>query len=104
MDLSKTRISYIDLVLDVDHQTVERQGQCRRLTQMECKLLLYLIGNVGKTVSRAILLRHGWGEMPPKGNVVDVIVRRIRSKVDDGQELKLIHTISGIGYVFGVMK
>jgi DNA-binding response OmpR family regulator len=79
---------------------VKRREQRIDLTTREFALLDYLMNHVGKAVSRATLLREVWNvESDSTSNIVDVYMKYLRDKIDHGQEVKLIRTVRGIGYV-----
>ena len=88
-----------DLEMDrVDHQ-VRRAGKRVDLTAKEFNLLEYLMRNHGHAVSRAMIVEHVWNlSFDSMTNVVDVYINYLRNKVDEGFELKLIHTVRGVGY------
>jgi two-component system copper resistance phosphate regulon response regulator CusR len=66
----------------------------------EFLLLAYLVRSAGEVASRVQIAEHVWDiGFKPDRNVVDFVVRRLRAKVDDPFETKLIHTIYGVGYV-----
>ena len=70
------------------------------LQPKEFALLEYFLCNVGQTLTKTMILAHVWHwTFDPQTNVVDVMVFRLRSKVDRGHESKLIHTLRGLGYV-----
>jgi two-component system, OmpR family, copper resistance phosphate regulon response regulator CusR len=95
---SEMRIA--DLSIDSRTRRVERGGRIIPLTTKEYTLLAYLAHRAGDVVSRADISDHVWDEnFDPMSNVIDVYVQRLRRKVDDGHERKLIHTIRGAGYV-----
>ena len=90
-----------EVTLDMRTHTVTRQGEEIELQPREFTLLEYLMRNEGTVLSRTMILEHVWNyEFDPQTNVVDVLVSRLRSKVDKGFGKPLIHTIRGIGYVF----
>ncbi|MFP4330247.1 MAG: response regulator transcription factor [Spirochaetaceae bacterium] len=90
-----------EVILDMRTHTVTREGQDIELQPREFMLLEYLMRNEGTVLSRTMILEHVWNyEFDPQTNVVDVLVSRLRSKVDKGFSRNLIHTIRGIGYVF----
>lgn len=90
-----------DVVLDMRTHKVTREGEEIELQPREFTLLEYLMRNEGTVLSRTMILEHVWNyEFDPQTNVVDVLVSRLRSKVDKGFDKNLIHTIRGIGYVF----
>jgi DNA-binding response OmpR family regulator len=69
------------------------------LTLREYTLLAYLMQNAGKVLSRTRILNHVWGySFDPESKVVDVYVRYLRQKVDDGEPVPLIRTVRGFGY------
>ena len=88
-----------DLEIDLLARVVRRGGQKIELLPREFKLLEYLARNVGKVVSRAMLLQHVWDlHFDPTTNVIDVYVGRVRRKIDSGQAYPLIHTVRGVGF------
>jgi two-component system copper resistance phosphate regulon response regulator CusR len=96
------RLKVHDLEVDVIAHRVSRSGKDLDLTHREYELLVYLVRHQGETVSRDMLGRELWTEVSratPLTNVIDVHMARIRRKVDDGFEAKLIHTVRGVGYV-----
>ena len=89
-----------DLVLDPVTRRVERSGKAVDLTIREYKLLEFLMRSAGQVCSRMVVYQKVWDlRFDPGTNLVDVYVKRLREKIDDGAELKLLHTIRGIGYV-----
>ena len=90
-----------EMTLDMRTHTVTRNGVEIELQPRAFTLLEYLMRNEGTVLSRTMILEHVWNyEFDPQTNVVDVLVSRLRSKVDKGFDRNLIHTIRGIGYVF----
>ena len=88
-----------NLVLDVDRHEVKVKNEPVELTLREFSLLQYLLENKGRVLSRDALLEHVWGyDYVGETNAVDVYVRFLRSKVDERFDMKLIHTVRGIGY------
>ena len=88
-----------DLVLDLDTMRVTRAGQALDLTARELALLELLMSAPGRLYSRERILANVWGvHEDPLTNVVDVYIRRLRSKIDEGQGPSLIHTVRGLGY------
>jgi DNA-binding response OmpR family regulator len=70
------------------------------LTAREFVLLDYLMNNVGKPVSRATLMREVWNiAIDSTSNIVDVYMKYLRDKIDSDEEVKLIRTVRGVGYV-----
>lgn len=93
-------IKFADLVLDDDAKKVTRSGKEISLTATEYRLLLALLKNKGKVLSRSDLLESAWSINFNMGtNVVDVYINYLRKKIDSNFETKLIHTIIGMGYV-----
>jgi two-component system, OmpR family, copper resistance phosphate regulon response regulator CusR len=90
-----------NLVVDGSGRSVSRGGVPIELTAREYDLLEYLIRNVGSVVSREMLARDVWKETAratPIDNVIDVHVARLRRKIDDGFDRKLLHTVRGVGF------
>src|SRR4029450_10441147 len=89
-----------DLEIDTRHQRAERGGVPLNLRPKEFLRLTHLAHSVGEVVSRAEIAEHVWDiGFKTDTNVVDVVVRRLRAKVDDPFKTKLVHTIRGMGYV-----
>ncbi len=89
-----------DLDIDVERHKATRRGRPLDLTPKEFLLLSLLARRAGDVLSRTVIAEQVWGINFDTGtNVVDVHVRRLRSKVDDPFDGKLIHTVRGIGYV-----
>jgi two-component system OmpR family response regulator len=98
-----TRLVFGDLSLDLVGRRVERAGRRLELRPRELSLLEYLMRNPGRVVSKTMILSHVWDySFDPRTNVVDVLVHRLREKVDKGFDRKLIHTVRGMGYVLRV--
>ncbi len=89
-----------DLQVDVSRHRVTRAGKEIELTGREFSLLQYFMENKTIVLTRDQLLEKVWGyEYLGETNVVDVYVRYLRGKIDDGFEPKLLHTVRGVGYV-----
>jgi two-component system, OmpR family, copper resistance phosphate regulon response regulator CusR len=89
-----------DLELDLFQHKAKRNGQAIDLTPKEFALLSTLARRAGEVISRRHLTEQVWGlNFDSDTNIVDVHIRRLRSKVDDPFPKKLIHTVRGIGYV-----
>lgn len=91
-----------DLVLDVQTRRVVRGTQELVLTPREFDLLLYLLSHQGQTVTRQMLAKDVWREphrATPLDNVIDVHVAHLRKKIDEGQGVKLLHTVRGVGFI-----
>jgi len=96
-----TRLVVGDLHLDLLTREIFRGEQKIDLQAREFSLLEYLMRNAGRVVSKTMILEHVWDyNFDPQTNVVDVLVCRLRNKVDKDFEEKMIHTIRGVGYVF----
>ena len=88
------------LVMDVDKHQVAVRGQSVELTKKEFDLLRCLLENKDRVLTREALLDAVWGfDFVGETNSVDVYIRFLRSKLDDAFDLKLIHTVRGVGYV-----
>jgi two-component system OmpR family response regulator len=93
-----TRLVVGDLTLDLLQREVTRAGQRIELQAREFALLEYLMRNAGRVVTKTMILERVYDySFDPQTNVVDVLVHRLRSKVD--KDKSLIHTLRGIGYV-----
>ncbi len=94
-----SRLMVADLVLDRDTMRVTRAELQLTLTARELALLELLMSAPGRLFSRERILSNVWGtNEDPLTNVVDVYIRRLRSKIDDGNAQPLIHTVRGLGY------
>ncbi len=98
-----SRLTAGDLSVDLLRREVIRDGVKIDLQPREFALLDYLMRNVDRVVSKTMILERIWNyQFDPQTDVVDVLVCRLRSKVDRGFEKKMIHTIRGMGYVLKV--
>lgn len=89
-----------DLTVDCDARTVKRGETNISLSAKEFAILEYLIRNSGTVLSRERISNHIWNyDYEGGSNIVDVYIRYLRKKIDDGFEKKLIHTVRGVGYV-----
>ena len=89
-----------DLTIDTRRHRATRHGVPLDLTPKEFLLLTKLVRSAGEVVSRKEIAEHVWDiDFNTDTNVVDVVVRRLRAKVDDPFKKKLVHTIRGVGYV-----
>jgi DNA-binding response OmpR family regulator len=94
-----------DLELDYLQRTVHRGGRTIELTPKEFGLLEYFMRHPGQRITRNMIIEHVWKLSPDTmTNVVDVYVNYLRKKIDEGSSVKLIRTIRGVGYEFGVAK
>jgi DNA-binding response OmpR family regulator len=95
-------IRVADLEVDIRSHRVRRHGQAIELTAKEFALLEFFARHAGQVVDRAAITAHVWDENhDPFTNVLEVLVRRLRRKIDDGFDVKLIHTLRGAGYRLG---
>jgi two-component system OmpR family response regulator len=95
-----TRLSAGDLSLDLLTRKVQRGSHSIELRPREFALLEYLLRNAGRVVSKTSILSHVWGyNFDPNTNVVDVLVSRLRDRVDKPFPIKLLQTVRGVGYV-----
>jgi two-component system copper resistance phosphate regulon response regulator CusR len=89
-----------DLVLDPQRHMVARAGKPIKLSQREYALLEYLMRNVGRTVTRTMVVEHVWNLwFDGLTSVVDVYISYLRAKIDHGYAYPLIHTVRGIGFM-----
>jgi DNA-binding response OmpR family regulator len=94
------RLTFRDLTLDLITRRAQRAGRSIELQVKEFTLLEYLMRNPDRPLSKTMILQHVWDyHFDPQTNVVDVLVSRLRSKIDRDFPDKLIHTIRGVGYV-----
>ncbi len=92
-----------DLSIDTGARTARRRDREIVLTSKEFALLEFLARNAGRVVGRAEISEHVWdNSYDAFSNVIDVFIRRLRRKVDDGEEQRLLHTRRGAGYVLSV--
>jgi two-component system copper resistance phosphate regulon response regulator CusR len=99
----QTVLKVEDLQLDCVQRTVERGGRPIELTPKEFSLLEYFMRNAGRRITRNMIIQYVWKLSPDTmTNVVDVYVNYLRKKIDEGSRQKLIHTVRGVGYEFGV--
>ena len=91
-----------DLEVDLDARTAARGGTALSLTAQEWALLEYFVRHEGTVVTRADITAYVWdANHDPFTNLLEVLVWRLRQKVDEGYEPKLVHTVRGAGYRFG---
>jgi two-component system copper resistance phosphate regulon response regulator CusR len=97
-----SKLAIADLEMDAVGRLVTRGGQLLDLTPLEFDLLEYLMRNQGRVVSRELLASDVWkaaGRSTPLNNVIDVHMARLRGKVDERFEKKLVKTVRGVGFV-----
>ncbi len=89
-----------DLTLDTGSREVRRGGKPIELTPKEYAVLEYLMRHQGRVMPRTLITEYAWDyHFDPGTNIVDVVITRLRKKIDSGREPKLIHTVRGVGYV-----
>src|SRR5690242_21752386 len=89
-----------DLDLDRDTREVRRAGELIELTPKEYAVLEYLMRHQGRVMPRTLITEYAWDyHFDPGTNIVDVVITRLRKKIDQAREPKLIHTVRGVGYV-----
>lgn len=89
-----------DLELDGESREVRRAGERIELTPKEYTVLEYLMRHAGRVMSRTLITEYAWDyHFDPGTNIVDVVINRLRKKVDTGHAQKLVHTVRGVGYV-----
>lgn len=94
------KLQVADLILDPSTQEVHRGERLIELTSLEYRLLSYLIRNAGRVLNRSLIEEHVWGSsFDSFTNTVDVYISKLRKKIDQKADTKLIHTVRGIGYV-----
>ncbi len=95
-----TTLTVEDLVVDLLSRRVTRGGAAIDVRPREFALLEYLMRNRDRVVSKTMILSHVWAyNFDPQTNIVDVLVSRLREKIDRPFEKKLLHTVRGVGYV-----
>jgi two-component system OmpR family response regulator len=96
-----TRLTVGNVSLDLLSRQVDREGRQIELQPREFSLLEYLMRNAGRVVSKTMILEHIWDyHFDPQTNVVDVLVCRLRAKLEKDCHEKVIRTIRGVGYAF----
>ena len=99
----QAHLKVADLELDYMQRTVQRAGRTIDLTPKEFALLEYFMRNPGRRITRNMIIEHVWKLSPDTmTNVVDVYVNYLRKKIDEGAKVRLIRTVRGVGYEFGV--
>lgn len=96
-------IEVADMKINIRSHEVRRAGNIVELTAKEYALLEYLARQQGQVVSRSAIAEHVWDEnFDSFSNLIEVYIQRLRRKIDDGCELKLIRTLRGEGYMLAV--
>lgn len=95
-------VSIADFEVELSSRRVKRAGKAIELTAKEFALLECFVRNRDRVVDRAAITAHVWDENhDPFTNVLEVLIKRLRRKIDDGFDPQLIHTVRGAGYRFG---
>ena len=95
-----THLECNDLAMDLIAHSVSRGGTIIELQPKEFSVLEYLLRNKGRVISKTLMMEAVWDyNFDPQTNIVDVVISRLRSKIDKGFDAKLLHTVRGIGYV-----
>jgi len=99
-EIRSPKIFTADLEIDTISQTVKRAGKEIELTAKEYSLIEFLAVNKGRVIGREEISEHVWNEtFDPFSNLIEVYIKRLRNKLDDGHPVQLIHTRRGSGYV-----
>ncbi|MFL5505761.1 MAG: response regulator transcription factor [Gemmatimonadales bacterium] len=89
-----------DLEVDMATHEARRGGEPIELTPKEYTVLEYLVRHAGRVMSRTLITEYAWDyHFDPGTNIVDVVINRLRKKIDSGHAQKLIHTVRGVGYM-----
>lgn len=93
-------LTVADLELNTATHQVRRAGVPLDLTPKEYTVLEYLMRHTGRVMSRTLITEYAWDyHFDPGTNIVDVVINRLRKKIDAGHRQKLVHTVRGVGYV-----
>jgi two-component system, OmpR family, response regulator len=99
-DMNALVLQAADLTLNTVTREVRRAGEVVDLTAREYRLLAYLLKSHGRVCGRMAILEKVWDyDFDPGTNLIDVYIMRLRSKIDENREPKLLHTVRGVGYV-----
>jgi two-component system OmpR family response regulator len=98
--IAPSELKIADLVLDLDKRKVYRADEEIFLQPLEFSLLEYLMRNAGRVVSKTMIMEHVWDyNFNPQTNVVEARICYLREKIDKNFDVKLVHTVRGVGYV-----
>jgi DNA-binding response OmpR family regulator len=99
-ELAPPVVQIADLRIDTGARSVTRAGKSIELTPKEFDVLVYLARHHGRVLSRTLITEYVWDyHFDPGTNIVDVVINRLRKKIDHGQGTKLIQTTRGVGYM-----
>ena len=102
--VKSTTLQVSDLTMDTSSHRVTRAGGAVELTSKEYAMLEYFMRNPDQVLTRTIISEHVWDEaFDSLSNIIDVYIRRLRRKVDEGYQPRLLHTIRGSGYLLGIL-
>lgn len=97
--VKSSRLVIADLIVDTATREVKRAGEAIDLTNTEYRILEYLMRNANRVVGRSELMEHAWdANYDGLSNIVDVYIRRLRAKCDEGRAVRLLETVRGAGY------
>ena len=98
--IASPKLEVGDLSIDMSSHEVKRGEVSIDLTPKEYAVLEYLVRNAGRVLSRTLITEYAWGyNFDPGTNIVDVVINRLRKKIDLANSDHLIHTVRGVGYV-----
>lgn len=104
-DYQSTLLELADLKMDIAKRTVHRGDVLIKLTAKEFALLQFMLERRGEVLPRSVIASQVWDmNFDSDTNVIDVAIRRLRLKIDDSFEIKLIHTVRGMGYKLEVLE
>ena len=99
-----TRLQVADLLVDTSSHRVTRNGMPIELTSKEYAMLEYFMRNQDQVLTRTMISEHVWDDQfDSLSNIIDVYIRRLRRKIDEGFQSRLLHTIRGSGYLLGIL-
>ena len=99
LQLRSPVLRVLDLELDTATHEARRGSEPIELTPKEYTVLEYLMRHTGRVMSRTLITEYAWDyHFDPGTNIVDVVINRLRKKIDSGHARKLIHTVRGVGY------
>lgn len=102
-EAAKSLLAIHDLVVDLETREVKRKDKDITLTPKEYDLLVYLLTNQNKIVTRESIITTIWGyDYEGEANVLDVYITHLRKKIDEGFNMPLIHTVRGVGYTMRI--
>ena len=102
--IKSTRLQVADLLVDTSSHRVSRAGAAIELTSKEYAMLEYFMRNQDQVLTRTMISEHVWDDQfDSLSNIIDVYIRRLRRKIDEGFTPRLLHTIRGSGYLLGIL-